>query len=72
MWQARIKDVKSGEAYLLPGVPEDTALLESNLRRRPCGPPPSGPPLLRSAPGSGKIGPLEPCDQPHCMKEVKG
>ncbi|ESR45863.1 hypothetical protein CICLE_v10003109mg [Citrus x clementina] len=58
MWQARIQGVKPGEGRLLPGLPQDMALFESNLKHRPHGPPPSGP--------------LEAGDQPHWMKEVEG
>ncbi|KDO39304.1 hypothetical protein CISIN_1g035784mg, partial [Citrus sinensis] len=72
MWQARIQDVKPGEARLLPRLPEDMALFESDLKHRPHGPPPGGPPPLRGAPGSEKIGPPEAGDQPHWMKEVEG
>ncbi|GAY48945.1 hypothetical protein CUMW_115490 [Citrus unshiu] len=72
MWQARIQDVKPGEARLLPGLPVDMALFESDLKHRPHGPPPGGPPPLRGAPGSEKIGPPEAGDQPHWMKEVEG
>ena len=63
MWQARIQDVKPGEARLLPGLPEDMALFESDQKHRPP---------LRGAPGSEKIGPPKAGDQPHWMKEVEG
>ncbi|KAL9411573.1 hypothetical protein AB3S75_045217 [Citrus x aurantiifolia] len=48
------------------------ALFESDLKHRPPGPPPGGPPPLRGAPGSEKIGPPEAGDQPHWMKELEG
>ncbi|KAH9686971.1 hypothetical protein KPL70_014587 [Citrus sinensis] len=37
MRQARIQDVKPGEARLLLGLPKDIALFESDLKRRPHG-----------------------------------
>ncbi|KAH9687016.1 hypothetical protein KPL70_014608 [Citrus sinensis] len=38
MCQARIQDVKPREAHVLPGLPEDMALFELGLKRRPHGP----------------------------------
>ncbi|KAL9447935.1 hypothetical protein AB3S75_015420 [Citrus x aurantiifolia] len=43
MPQARIQDVKPGEARLLLGLPKDIALFESDLKRRPHGSLPGGP-----------------------------
>ncbi|KAK9218365.1 hypothetical protein WN943_007002 [Citrus x changshan-huyou] len=48
------------------------ALFESDQKHRPHGPPLGGPPPLRGAPGSEKIGPPKAGDQPHWMKEVEG
>ncbi|KAK9214888.1 hypothetical protein WN944_006888 [Citrus x changshan-huyou] len=57
---ACIQDVKPGEARLLPGLPKDTALFGSNLKYRPHGPLSRGPPPLRGATGSEKMGPSNP------------
>ncbi|OMO93446.1 UDP-glucuronosyl/UDP-glucosyltransferase [Corchorus olitorius] len=39
MWKDRIVDIKPGETRLLPGLPEEMALTDSDLKR---GPPPPG------------------------------
>ncbi|KDO58837.1 hypothetical protein CISIN_1g048385mg [Citrus sinensis] len=62
MWQARIQGVKPGEGRLLPGLPQDMALFESNLKHRPHGPPPSGPPPLRGAPEGSMALMFNTCD----------
>ncbi|KAG4171352.1 hypothetical protein ERO13_A12G204200v2 [Gossypium hirsutum] len=41
MWKARVVDIKPGETILLPGLPEEMALTDSDLKQ---GPPPGPPP----------------------------
>ncbi|KAK6251574.1 hypothetical protein SCA6_005579 [Theobroma cacao] len=48
MWKARVVDIKPGETRLLPGLPEEMALTDSDLKH---GPPPGPPP-----PGHGGFG----------------
>ncbi|XWS49338.1 hypothetical protein CRYUN_Cryun13aG0155100 [Craigia yunnanensis] len=48
MWKARVVDIKPGETRLLPGLPEEMALTDSDLKH---GPPPGPPP-----PGLGGFG----------------
>lgn len=38
-WKAHPEDLKPGEIRLLPGLPEEMALTESDLKRKPHGPP---------------------------------
>ncbi|XVF52105.1 hypothetical protein PTKIN_Ptkin04bG0238300 [Pterospermum kingtungense] len=43
MWKARVVDIKPGEKRLLPGLPEEMALTDSDLKHGPPpGPPPPG------------------------------
>ncbi|XP_044478992.1 collagen alpha-1(XVI) chain-like [Mangifera indica] len=49
-WKAHPEDLKSGEIRLLPGLPEEMALTESDLKRKPHGPPGG---MLGSLGGSG-------------------
>ncbi|XVE57331.1 hypothetical protein DITRI_Ditri04bG0082600 [Diplodiscus trichospermus] len=48
MWKARVVDIKPGETRLIPGLPEEMALTDSDLKH---GPPPGPPP-----PGLGGFG----------------
>ncbi|GAV61001.1 UDPGT domain-containing protein [Cephalotus follicularis] len=62
LWKANLDDIKPGEIRLLPGLPEEMGLSDSELKRRPHGPPggkggPPGPPI---GPPGGKGGPTGP------------
>ncbi|KAJ0111740.1 hypothetical protein Patl1_03648 [Pistacia atlantica] len=63
-WKAHPEDLKPGEIRLLPGLPEEMALTESDLKRKPHGPPggmlgpPGGPgPFPGAGPRPGFPGP---------------
>lgn len=83
MWKARPLDIKPGESRLLPGLPKEMALLHSDTKQGPHGPPPppphgGGPPPHGGGPpppgghGPGKGGPPKQGDQPPWVEEVKG
>lgn len=64
MWKAHPLAVKPGETRLLPGLPEEMGLTESDLKQRPHGPPggrgPPGGPGPRPGPGPGLSPPGSP------------
>ncbi|TXG54248.1 hypothetical protein EZV62_019504 [Acer yangbiense] len=75
MWKADLKDIKPGEIRLLPGLPEEMALTEMDLKRKPHDPP-GGPPGGLEGPRLGfpeppkRMGPPQPGGQPPWMEGV--
>ncbi|KAL5794694.1 hypothetical protein ACOSP7_003288 [Xanthoceras sorbifolium] len=67
MWKADLKDIKPGEIRLLPGLSEEMALTETDLKRRPHGPPggPGGPDGGPGGPDGGPGGPHGGPGGPH-------
>ncbi|KAG6636304.1 UDP-glycosyltransferase 89A2-like [Carya illinoinensis] len=53
MWKAHPLDIQPGEVRLLPGLPEDMALTQSDLKQRPHGAPGPPPPTGGAPPGRG-------------------
>ncbi|KDP44157.1 hypothetical protein JCGZ_05624 [Jatropha curcas] len=63
IWKNHAVDLKPGEIRLLPGLPEDMALTDSDLKTRPHGPPPAGNgggPPPPAGPPPGGIGGQQP------------
>ncbi|XP_040986823.1 scopoletin glucosyltransferase-like [Juglans microcarpa x Juglans regia] len=83
MWKAHPLDIQPGEVRLLPGLPENMALTQSDLKQRPHGPPGPPPPTGGAPPGRGAdfhpppgpgpkmMGPPKPGQQPPWVEEVK-
>ncbi|KAF5725453.1 UDP-glycosyltransferase 73C2 [Tripterygium wilfordii] len=87
MWKEQAKDIKPGEVRLLPGLPEEMGLTDSDLKQRPHGPPggppdgpPGGPPGGRGSPpglpppfaGKKRKGPPTPGGPPPWLEETEG
>ncbi|KAK1577036.1 hypothetical protein Q3G72_018578 [Acer saccharum] len=86
IWKADLKDIKPGEIRLLPGLPEEMALTETDLKRKPRDPPGGplggprgpldGPPRGPEGPRLGfpkppkRMGPPQPGGQPPWMEGV--
>ncbi|KAK3429753.1 hypothetical protein EUGRSUZ_E01244 [Eucalyptus grandis] len=71
-WKAQASDVRPGEARLIPGLPEEMAIVHSDLKRKPFGPPRGGPPGPGPKPGGGGGGPPKPGGRPPWVPEVEG
>ncbi|KAI4371636.1 hypothetical protein MLD38_009963 [Melastoma candidum] len=85
MWKVGLEDFKPGEIRPLPGLPGDMALVESDIKQRPHGPPnlrdepkgPGGPPGQGflpppGGPGPKFMGPPKPGQQPPWLEEAGG